>query len=212
MSNQSASSPSVNGSSNGEPDNSESEHTQPREEDPRPDDLRRAESLVVVNTGNGKGKSTAAFGIMVRSVARGWPTAVVQFIKSGNWNTGEEKIGRQIGVEWWTVGEGFSWESEDLSEDQAVAMEGWRHTKELLASGQYRTLVLDEITYPMNWGWIDPVEVAGAITSRSPKVNVVATGREAPEQLLAVADTSTEMRQISHAYEKGIRALKGIDY
>lgn len=190
----------------------EDESTEAPAEDPRPDDLRRPESLVIVNTGDGKGKSTAAFGIMIRSVARGWDTAVIQYIKSGNWQVGEEKVGRQLGVDWWTVGEGFSWDSEDLSEDQAVAMEGWRHTKELLASGTYRTIILDEITYPMNWGWISITEVADAIASRSPKVNVVVTGRDAPQAILDIADTATEMRQIKHAYEQGFRALKGIDF
>ena len=90
-------------------------------EDPRPDGLRRAPSLVLVNTGDGKGKSTAAFGVVMRGVGRGWPVAVVQFLKSGNWNTGEEKIGRQLGVDWCAIGEGFTWDSEDLTQDEAVA-------------------------------------------------------------------------------------------
>ncbi len=182
------------------------------ESDPRPDGLRSAESLVVVNTGHGKGKSSSAFGMMIRSVARDWPTAVVQFIKSGNWQVGEEKVGRQLGVAWWTVGEGFSWDSEDLSEDQAVAQAGWEHSKSLMESGEYRTLILDEITYPMNWGWISTAEVVEAIQNRSPKVNVILTGRDAPQELIDVADTVSEVNSIKHAYEKGIRAKKGIDF
>lgn len=186
--------------------------SEPRTEDPRPPDLRRAESLVVLNTGHGKGKSTAAFGIVMRSVARDWPVAVVQFLKSGNWNTGEEKVARRLGVDWWALGEGFSWESEDLSEDEAVAGEAWRHATALLADGAHRLVVLDEITYPINWGWIPGDEVAAAIAGRSPKVNVVVTGRDAPGALLEAADTATEMRAIKHAYEQGIRALRGVDY
>lgn len=182
------------------------------EQDPRPDDLRSADSLVLVNTGDGKGKSSAAFGMMIRSVAVGWPTAVIQFIKGGAWQVGEEKIGRQLGVDWWTVGEGFSWDSDDLTEDQALAQAGWAHAKSLLDSGQYRTLILDEITYPMNWGWIDTGEVIDAINSRSALVNVILTGRDAPQELIAAADTVTEMKSLKHAYEKGIRAKKGIDY
>ncbi len=182
------------------------------EEDPRPDGLRSAESLVLVNTGNGKGKSSAAFGVMIRSVARDWPTAVVQFLKSGEWQVGEEKIGRKLGVAWWTVGDGFSWDSDDLSEDQALAQAGWNHTKSLLESGEYRTLILDEITYPMNWGWIDTAEVVEAIRNRSPKVNVILTGRDAPAELIEVADTVSEVNSIKHAYEQGIRAMKGIDF
>jgi cob(I)alamin adenosyltransferase len=186
--------------------------SQAPEEDPRPDGLRSAESLVLVNTGNGKGKSSAAFGVMIRSVARDWPTAVVQFLKSGDWQVGEEKIGRELGVAWWTVGDGFSWDSDDLSEDQALAHAGWNHAKSLLESGEYRTLILDEITYPMNWAWIDTAEVVEAIKNRSPKVNVVLTGRDAPAELIEIADTVSEVNSIKHAYEQGIRAMKGIDF
>ncbi len=175
-------------------------------------ELRRADSLVLVNTGNGKGKSTAAFGTMIRSVARGWPVAVVQFLKSGNWNTGEEKVARDLGVEWFAIGEGFTWDSEDLTKDEAVAREAWRQAASLLADGSRRLVVLDEITYPMNWGWIDTDEVVAAISDRSPEVNVICTGRDAPAPLLEVADTATEMRVLKHAYDSGIRAMKGIDY
>ena len=186
--------------------------TDPPTEDPRPDGLRRAESLVLVNTGDGKGKSSAAFGVVMRSVARDWRVAVVQFIKSGTWQTGEEKVARRLGVNWWTLGEGFSWDSEDLDEDRATAVEAWRHARSLLEADDHRLVVLDEVTYPVNWGWLDINEVVTAIRDRSPKVNVVVTGRNAPEQLVAVADTVTEMRNVKHAYEAGLRALKGVDY
>ena len=184
----------------------------PGEDDPRPAELRRVESLVLVNTGNGKGKSSAAFGVMVRSVARGWPVAVVQFLKSGNWNTGEEKVANDLGVKFFAIGEGFTWDSKDLSEDEAVAQTAWAKGAELLASGDYRLVILDEVTYPMNWGWISTDEVLAAIANRSPKTNVVCTGRDAPEGLIDLADTATEMRVIKHAYDSGIRAMKGIDY
>ena len=186
--------------------------TDPPTEDPRPDGLRRAESLVLVNTGDGKGKSIAAFGVVMRSVARDWRVAVIQFIKSGTWQTGEEKVARRLGVNWWTLGEGFSWDSEDLDEDRATAVEAWRHARSLLEADDHRLVVLDEVTYPVNWGWLDVDEVVTAIRDRSPKVNVVVTGRNAPEQLVAVADTVTEMRNVKHAYEAGLRALKGVDY
>jgi len=184
----------------------------PPTEHQHPPELRRAESLVLVNTGNGKGKSTAAFGTMLRAVARGWPVAVVQFLKSGGWNTGEEKLGRDLGVDWYALGEGFTWESEDLSVDEAVAQAAWAHAAGLLAAGTHRLVVLDEITYPMNWGWIETDEVLAGIRARSPKVNVVCTGRDAPPGLLDVADTATEMVELKHAYRSGIRAMKGIDY
>ena len=177
-----------------------------------PPELRRADSLVLVNTGNGKGKSTAAFGTMIRAVARGWPVTVVQFIKSGKWNVGEEKVARELGVDWFALGEGFTWLSEDLTRDEAVAQEAWRHAAALLESGDSRLVLLAEITYPITWGWIDEAEVVRAITERSPKVNVLVTGRDAPEAILEIADTATEMRVIKHAYQSGIRAMKGIDY
>jgi cob(I)alamin adenosyltransferase len=181
-------------------------------DDRRPDDLRRAPSLVLVNTGPGKGKTTASMGIVVRAVARDWPVAVVQFIKSGTWHTGEEKVCRRLGVDWWALGEGFTWESDDLAEDQAKAVHAWEQARGLIEAGAHRLVVLDEITYPMNWGWIDAGEVVAAIRARPERVNVVATGRNAPAALVEVADTVTEMQVVKHAYKSGIRAMKGIDY
>jgi len=174
---------------------------------------RRVESVVVVNTGDGKGKSTAAFGMVVRGVARDWKVAVVQFLKSGKWQVGEEKVCRdRLGVDWFAIGEGFTWDSADLSEDQAVAQAAWRHAQDLIAAGDHRLVVLDEITYPINWGWISLDEVVAAIAGRPAQVNVVCTGREAPEALVDVADTATEMRKVKHVYDTGVLAKKGIDY
>ena len=184
----------------------------PPTEHAEPLQLRRADSLVLVNTGNGKGKSTAAFGTMLRAVARGWPVAVVQFLKSGKWNTGEEKVGRQLGVDWYAIGEGFTWDSEDLTQDEAVAQDAWRRAAELLSSGTHRLVLLDEITYPMTWGWIDTDEVLAAIRDRDRQVNVICTGRNAPDGLIELADTATEMQVLKHAYQAGIRAMKGIDH
>jgi cob(I)alamin adenosyltransferase len=172
----------------------------------------RAKSVVVVNTGDGKGKSTAAFGIVLRASARGWNIAVVQFLKSGKWHVGEEDAAKGLGVEWWSIGEGFTWDSPDLSEDEAVAREAWSRAKSLIAAGEHRLVVLDEITYPMNWGWIDSADVVDAIRSRPETVNVVATGRDAPAALVGVADTATEMVNLKHAFDSGIRAVRGIDY
>lgn len=183
----------------------------PPEEAPTPR-LRRVSSLVLVNTGHGKGKSTAAFGVMLRALARDWPVAVVQFLKSGNWNVGEETMARRLGVDWWAIGEGFTWDSDDLSEDQAVAGEAWDRARSLLAAGEHRLVILDEITYPVNWGWIDEAEVVAAVKERSPEVNVILTGRDAPVGLIEVADTVTEMRNVKHAFDAGIRAKKGIDH
>lgn len=174
--------------------------------------LRSAPSLVMVNTGHGKGKSTAAFGTVLRAVARGWPTAVVQFLKSGNWNTGEEKVCRELGVQWFSAGDGFTWESDDLDETKAKAVAAWEFSAELIAGGEYRLVVLDEISYAMTWDWIDAAEVASALESRPERVSVILTGRDMPDEVVEVADTVTEMVKVKHAFDRQIRAKKGLDY
>jgi cob(I)alamin adenosyltransferase len=173
---------------------------------------RRVESLVLVNTGEGKGKSTAAFGTVLRAVARGWPVAVVQFLKSGKWQVGEEKVCRELGVDWVAIGEGFTWDSEDLTEDEAVAQAAWNHAKELIQAGLHRLVVLDEVTYPIQWGWIEESDVVATIRHRPPTVTVICTGRGASDALIEIADTVTEMRNVKHAYDTGVVAKKGIDY
>jgi cob(I)alamin adenosyltransferase len=186
--------------------------TDPLTEDPRPDGLRGAPSLVLVNTGNGKGKSSAAFGVMLRSLARGWKVAVVQFVKSGDWKVGEEKIGRELGVDWFAFGDGFTWDSDDLETDKAHAAEGWAQAAALIAAGEHQLVVLDELTYLCTWGWVDTAEVVAAIRNRPSHVNVIVTGRDAPAELVEIADTVTEMTEVKHAYQQGIRAMRGIDY
>ena len=181
-------------------------------DDPRPDGLRSAPSLVLVNTGNGKGKSSAAFGVMLRSLALGWKVAVLQFVKSGDWKVGEEKIGRQLGVDWQSFGDGFTWDSDDLEHDKAHARAGWAAAKAVIEAGEHRLVVLDEITYLCTWGWIDIDEVVTTIRNRPEQVNVIITGRDAPAPIIEIADTVTEMNEIKHAYRQGIRAKRGIDY
>ncbi len=196
-----------------EPTGATGDHGEPRRTRPyNRRELRSASSLVLVNTGHGKGKSTAAFGTVLRAVARDWPTAVVQFLKSGTWNTGEEKICRGLGVEWFSAGDGFSWESDDLDESRAKAVAAWAFSRDLIGAGEHRMVVLDEVSYPMSWGWIDPVEVAATLTSRPSDTTVILTGREMAQQVIDVADTVTEMVKVKHAFEQGIRARKGIDY
>ena len=199
---------------------------------------KKAPSVVVVNTGDGKGKSTAAFGTALRAVARGWKVCVIQFIKSDEWKVGERQSAVKLGVEWWTIGDGFTWDSKDMERSEAVAREAWRVASEKIRSGSYGLVVLDEITYPMNWGWIPTGEVVEAmaagvwafrrsgltiaphskettsrtIRTRPPSVNVIATGRDAPEGLIALADTVTEMRKVKHAFDEGVRAIRGIDF
>lgn len=184
---------------------------QPPTTPPKPRGGERPNSLVLVNTGDGKGKSTAAFGMMIRAVARGWEVCVVQFLKSGKWRVGEEKIARDIGVDWWTIGDGFTWNSKDMDETEARAREAWRTSKEKIASGDYHMVLLDEVTYPLNYGWIDTDEVVETIRSRPVHVNIVATGRDAPPELIAVADTVTEMVKVKHAFDRGVKVMRGID-
>ena len=138
----------------------------PPTEDPRPGGLRTAKSLVVVNTGDGKGKSSAAFGTVMRARARGWSVAVVQFLKSEDWVTGEQMMAEPLGVDFWSLGEGFTWDSADLTRDEAEAREAWRHGKAVVEAGEHRLVVFDEITYPLNWGWIDAAEVEATFRNR----------------------------------------------
>jgi cob(I)alamin adenosyltransferase len=172
----------------------------------------RPRSLVLVNTGHGKGKSTAAFGVMLRALARDWRVCVIQFIKSDEYKVGEKQIAQSLGAEWVSGGDGFSWESEDLEQSAAMAAQSWQLAVEKIVSGDYRLVILDEITYPMNWGWIDRDAVLDTIAGRPKHVNIVATGRDAPPALVQVADTVTEMVKVKHAFDRGVRARRGIDF
>lgn len=186
--------------------------SKPRRSRPPKPPLHRQRSVVLVNTGEGKGKSTAAFGVVLRGVARGWRVKVIQFVKSNEWKVGEEEVCRKLGVEWARTGDGFSWLSDDLERSAALAKAAWTLARETIREGQHQLVVLDEITYPINWGWISGEEVAQVLRERPERVNVIATGRDAPAELLEVADTVTEMKKVRHAYDKGVRAKRGIDF
>jgi cob(I)alamin adenosyltransferase len=182
---------------------------------PRPSEppvRTHVDSRVLVNTGDGKGKSSAAFGVMARGWARGWRVGVVQFMKGGTWNTGEAKLAKHLGIDWWTLGDGFTWESTDLDESAAKNVHAWSVAAAKLASGDYDLLILDELTYVVNYGWVPVGDVVRGIERRWPKTNVVITGRDAPVELIALADTVTEMTVVKHAYQQGIGARKGIEY
>jgi cob(I)alamin adenosyltransferase len=174
--------------------------------------MTRVPSIILVNTGNGKGKSSAAFGVMSRAWARGWKVGVIQFIKSGEWNTGEFKLAKHLGIEWHESGDGFTWDSKDLDETAAKAQHAWGIAKEKLASGEYDLLIFDELTYSITFNWIEEADIISALVNRSPKTNVIVTGRDATPALLEIADTATEMRVIKHAYDRGISAMKGIEF
>ena len=171
-----------------------------------------ARSLVLVHTGDGKGKSTAAMGVALRALARGWRVLVVQFVKSGDWRSGEQAMLERLGADWRAIGDGFSWDSADMEASAGLAREAWAAADAALAGGTHDLVVLDEVTYPMTWGWIDTEAVVAAIAGRREGVHVVATGRDAPEPLVEAADTVTEMRNVKHAFEAGILAKRGIDF
>lgn len=172
----------------------------------------RVKTRVLLNTGHGKGKSSAAFGVMGRAWARGWTVAVVQFVKGGKWQVGEKKLADHLGIEWHTLGDGFTWESKDLDETAAKNRHAWEVAKGKLSAGDYDLVILDELTYTITYGWVDANEVVEAITNRHPRTNVVVTGRDAAPELVDIADTVTEMRKVKHAYDEGIGARKGIEY
>jgi cob(I)alamin adenosyltransferase len=172
----------------------------------------RVTSLVLINTGHGKGKSSAAFGVMGRAWARGWKVGVVQFVKGGKWKVGERKLAEHLDIEWQVLGDGFTWESTDLDETAAKGRHAWEVAKAKLASGEYDMLILDELTYAVTYGWVPVDDVVAGVLNRDPKTNVVITGRDAAPELIEMADTVTEMRMVKHAYERGIKARKGIEY
>ena len=169
-------------------------------------------SVVIVNTGDGKGKSSSAFGVMARGWARGWNVGVVQFLKSGNGKSGVRQLADHLGIEWHSLGDGFTWESTDMDETIAKGRHAWEVAREKLASGDYDLLILDELTYAVKYGWVDVDEVVTGLRERAERTNVVVTGRDAPPEVIALADTVTEMVKVKHAYDQGIKAKKGIEY
>lgn len=172
----------------------------------------RAPSIVLVNTGDGKEKTTAAMGVVLRALSRDWRVIVVQFVKSGRWHSGEVRLLSELGAEWHTMGDGFTWEVDDLEHSAELAAAAWRLARDAIESGSFDLVLLDEITYPINWGWLDEAEVVATIAGRPERVNIVVTGRNAPEAIVSIADTVSEMRKVKHAFDAGIRAAKGIDF
>lgn len=171
----------------------------------------REKGLLLVLTGNGKGKSSSAFGMAARALGHGMKAGVAQFIKSRS-DTGEEAFFRaQPGIVWHVLGEGFTWDTQDRARDAAKAREGWAVAKTLLSDPGIGLVVLDELTYCLSYGYLDTDEILSDIAARPPMQHVVVTGRGAPQALLDAADTVTEMRDVKHAYRAGIRAQAGVD-
>src|SRR5690606_39980165 len=124
----------------------------------------------------------------------------------------DDKILRQLGLDWFDLDAGFTWDSPDLDESKGIAVDAWRRPKALIQAGEHRLVVLDEITYPMSWIWISTEDVVSTIAGRPEDVNIICTGRDAPDALIEIAHTVTEMRKVKHAYDQGIMARRGIDY
>jgi cob(I)alamin adenosyltransferase len=176
----------------------------------RPD--RRAQGLVMVHTGNGKGKTTAALGLVLRARGQGLRVAMFQFIKAQSGNWGESRAGRTLGVEIIPLGSGFTWTSNDLERDRALAHTGWEQCRTAIESGEYDLVVLDELTYCFTFGWLDLEEVLEVLRRRPEGQHVVITGRDAPQELIDFADLVTEMREIKHPFAAGVKAQKGIEF
>jgi len=169
--------------------------------------------LVIVNTGDGKGKTTAALGVLLRAWGRGWNTCVIQFIKQETGRWGEVKAAAKLGIEWHSMGDGFTWESKDLDKTTEKVRAAWSLAQEKIAGGAYDLVILDEMTYAFQFGWLDLHEVIVWLRdNRPPAVHVIITGRDAPDELIAFADLVTEMRKVKHPYDRGIPAQPGIEF
>ena len=171
------------------------------------------QGLVIVNTGNGKGKTTAALGTLFRVWGRGMRTCVIQFIKHETGNWGEIQAARKIKIEWHTMGDGFTWLSKDLDATADKARAAWTLAQEKIASGAYDLILLDEMTYTLHKGWLDVNAVIAWLKEhKPPELHLIMTGRDAPAALIEYADLVTEMREIKHPYTRGIKAQAGIEF
>jgi cob(I)alamin adenosyltransferase len=186
---------------------------------------RRNRPLLVVHTGDGKGKSTAAFGLALRGWNQGWKIGVFQFVKSAKWRIGEQSVLERLGqlhdetgeggpVEWHKMGSGWSWSRKQGEEEdhQAAAAEGWQEIKRRLAAETHDLLILDEFTYPVHWGWVDVDDIVETLTHRPGFQHVVITGRRADPRLIEAADLVTEMGKVKHPMDAGQKGQKGIEW
>lgn len=177
---------------------------------PKPSGERRG--LILVHTGHGKGKSTAAFGLALRAHGRGKAVRIYQFMKVPSARFGEHRAFAALGIPIIGLGDGFSWKSRDLARSAQFAREGWARAEATILAGEHFLVVLDEITYPLRYGWVELHPVLDCLRQRPPHVHVVLTGRDAPQELLDIADTVTEMRLLKHHHRQGVPAQRGIEH
>lgn len=175
----------------------------------QPEGERRG--LILIHTGHGKGKSTAAFGLALRAHGRGKPVRIYQFMKVPSARFGEHRVFEQLGVPIEGLGDGFSWKSRDLERSAQLARDGWERAAATISGGEHFLVVLDEIMYPLRYGWLPLEPVLATLKARPPHVHVVLTGRDAPDELVELADTVTEMALIKHHYKAGVPAQRGIE-
>ena len=175
----------------------------------KPEGERRG--IVIVNTGDGKGKSTAAFGLALRAHGRGKAVKVYQFMKVPTARFGEHRMFEQLGIPVEGLGDGFSWKSKDLEHSAQLARDGWQKAKAAILSGDFFLVVLDEITYPLIYGWLSLDDVLSTLAARPKDVHVCLTGRRCPPEIIELADTVTEMTKVKHAFNAGIPAQRGIE-
>jgi cob(I)alamin adenosyltransferase len=168
--------------------------------------------LVIVNTGKGKGKTTAAMGLLLRAWGQGLRVCMLQFIKARTANWGEEKAARKMGMEMIPLGSGFTWLSDNIEHDKALAREGWEICRQKMLSGNYDLVVLDELTYVLKYGWLSWEDVRDTLDQRPAGMHVVVTGRYAPPELVAYADLVSEIIEVKHPYHAGVKAQKGIEF
>lgn len=167
--------------------------------------------LVIINTGNGKGKTTAALGLAMRAAGQGLNVIMIQFIK-GNWHYGELDSAKKLGFKILPMGEGFTWETRDRVRDLKKAQEAFSLCKECVTSGEYDMVIMDEINYVISYGYLGVTEVLEMIEKKPAEVHLVLTGRDADPRIIEAADLVTEMKEIKHPFQKGITGQKGIEY
>lgn len=177
------------------------------------DKLSKAKGLVSVFTGNGKGKTTSSLGLAFRALGHGHKVCIIQFIK-GSWKYGELDAAKQFSelLDFHVMGRGFTWKSDDLEKDKAVAREAWDFAKKVISGNEYDMVILDELTYLPHYNIIDEQEILTVLEGKPAEQHVVITGRYASDKMIALADLVTEMKEIKHPYKNGIKAQKGFEF
>ena len=174
---------------------------------------RIKKGLVVINTGNGKGKTTAALGVLFRAWGREMRIEMFQFLKHTGARFGEKRAADKLGIPIKAMGDGFTWRSKDMDRTQELARQQWENCKQAILSDQHDVLILDEFTYPLHYGWVPVEEVIETLKRKPHMMHVIITGRYAPDELIEFADLVTEMREIKHPYrEQGIKAQPGLEF